>query len=263
MITAEDIVYWAVSAAFMSVVLGQMVGSWQRRMAITPPHPPPHPPSALLPEAEFVRIVNRSREEMEELWLEQKVAERRSWEYLLEWLTSKQLEQWQQRNWFDVVGNVTGAVYTIEPPRSFNIVQWCHCGNYPFLRICVVPKRRLPPGDVLVTQKLGLELDEEETYRVANKSQNMPGPGTFDGMTDCCAPHCYIARGPDELPIQLFSSGARSRYVPRRQCQCWQTIRAYHREQAERAREEIAQRMVEELRQQLQPLGHRGGAHLT
>jgi hypothetical protein len=79
-------------------------------------------------------------------------------------------------------GNKTGAVYRIyDPPAPYNTVGRCHCGGLGFQYLCVLPRRYLPRGDILATQKLGFQLDEGETYRVANKHYIFVH-GTFDTM---------------------------------------------------------------------------------
>lgn len=95
-------------------------------------------------------------------------AEERGIRLLMENLSPAQLEQYRQHQWFDVVGGKTGRRYRIRYGRSMNIDQLDRKGR----RVCgwcFFPEGRLVPGDVMLAQKLALELFESEALEVANR----------------------------------------------------------------------------------------------
>jgi hypothetical protein len=95
-------------------------------------------------------------------------AEERGIRLLMENLSPAQLEQYRQHQWFDVIGGKTGRRYRIRYGRSMNIDQLDRKGR----RVCgwcFFPEGRLVPGDVMLAQKLALELFEAEALEVANR----------------------------------------------------------------------------------------------
>jgi len=95
-------------------------------------------------------------------------AEERGIRLLMENLSPAQLEQYRQHQWFDVIGGKTGRRYRIRYGRSMNIDQLDRKGR----RVCgwcFFPEGRLVPGDVMLAQKLALELFECEALEVANR----------------------------------------------------------------------------------------------
>ena len=95
-------------------------------------------------------------------------AEERGLRLLKENLNEAQLEQYQRHQYFDVIGGQTGRRYRIRYGRSMNIDQLDKRGR----RICgwcFFPEGRLVAGDVMLAQKLALELFESDTIEVANR----------------------------------------------------------------------------------------------
>ena len=90
---------------------------------------------------------------------------------LLEHLTAAQRDQFAQRRFFDVTGGITGTRYRIRNTRPMNVevIRDGHCVN----RLCFEPEGHLVQGDMLLAQKLALELFEIETLARAN---HVPGP---------------------------------------------------------------------------------------
>jgi hypothetical protein len=101
-----------------------------------------------------------------------KTAER-SIALLKEWLSPSQLEQFNRDGTFDVIGGDTSNRYRICKPEPYNILHINPDGAIQ-CRWCVVPRGATAPGDVMLAQKIGLEKNEIETLRVANRPPLMP-----------------------------------------------------------------------------------------
>lgn len=98
----------------------------------------------------------------------------RSLNLLEEHLSPEQLLTFKAHNFFDVVGSATATRYRIDRRfNNFNIFVIDDRGQV-CLRLCFEPTKRLPIGDVLLTQKIYLENDELEALRVANKHPAHP-----------------------------------------------------------------------------------------
>jgi hypothetical protein len=98
-------------------------------------------------------------------------AEARAIELFTRCLSPAQREQYESCGYFDVVGSQSGQRYRIRYGRQFNVEQLDHCGRRRQL-LCFMPKDRLPVGDIMLAQKIALELFETEAIRVANKRPN-------------------------------------------------------------------------------------------
>jgi hypothetical protein len=97
-----------------------------------------------------------------------KEAQERGLRLLEENLTSAQREQLAKYRYFDVIGGRTGRRYRIRYGRQMNIDQIDRNGG----RICgwcFVPQGRLVAGDVMLAQKVALELFEPEALKVARR----------------------------------------------------------------------------------------------
>ena len=95
-------------------------------------------------------------------------ARARSLRLLGENLTPAQREQYKSGHYFDVTGGTSGKRYRIHHGRSMNIDQLDQRGR----RVCgwcFFPKGRLVTGDVMLAQKVALELYELEALQVAHK----------------------------------------------------------------------------------------------
>jgi hypothetical protein len=82
-------------------------------------------------------------------------------------LTPAQRQQFDTYRYFEVIGGKTGRRYRIRHGCSMNIEQIDRKGR----RVCgwcFFPKGRLVPGDVMLAQKLALELFEPEALKLAN-----------------------------------------------------------------------------------------------
>jgi hypothetical protein len=97
----------------------------------------------------------------------QAMARRRSLQLLQENLAKDQLKQYSEQGFFDVIGGATGNRYRVAPGSSMNISQLDAQGRCT-RRLCFFPQGALAEGDVLLAQKLALELFEWEALAVAN-----------------------------------------------------------------------------------------------
>jgi len=85
---------------------------------------------------------------------------------LLENLSASQRHDYEAHGYFYVIGGKTGWRYRVHDRHLLNVVQLGPKGQR-VARLCFFPKGDLPAGDVLLAQKLALELFETEALRVA------------------------------------------------------------------------------------------------
>ena len=74
----------------------------------------------------------------------------------------------RKRGAFDVIGGRSGTRYRIHHGYQMNIEQLDWAGRRVRL-LCFAPKGRLAIGDIMLAQKLALELYEEDAILAANK----------------------------------------------------------------------------------------------
>jgi hypothetical protein len=85
---------------------------------------------------------------------------------LKEWLSPEQLVQYEQNQWFEVVGSMTGKRYRIQEGQQQNVYELDAKGR-PLRGWCFMPKGGLAAGDVMLAQKIALETDENGAMKVA------------------------------------------------------------------------------------------------
>jgi hypothetical protein len=100
-------------------------------------------------------------------------AEQRAAGLLTQNLSAPQRRQYETCGHFDVIGGRTGATYRIEYSRQLNVQQLDQSGACVRL-LCFMPKGGLPVPDMMLAQKLALELFEDEAIAVANKINSGP-----------------------------------------------------------------------------------------
>jgi hypothetical protein len=93
----------------------------------------------------------------------------RSFRLLMLNLSAAQRKQWTRYNYFDVIGGDTGTCYRIRQGRMLNVTELNGSGGSARL-LCFEPVGRLPVGDVMLSQKIALELFESDALAVANAS---------------------------------------------------------------------------------------------
>jgi len=94
--------------------------------------------------------------------------EARGLRLLQENLSPAQREQHGRFGYFDVVGGNTGKRYRIKYGFQLNVVLLDNRGRTKAV-LCFAPDGNLPAGDVMLAQKLALELFETDTLKIANK----------------------------------------------------------------------------------------------
>jgi hypothetical protein len=94
--------------------------------------------------------------------------EERSLKLLREWLSPRQLAQYEANRYFDVTGCDSGKRYRIHNGASMNICEIDDTGR-PQAGWCFVPAAYLPAGDVMLAQKIALETDERGALKVAKQ----------------------------------------------------------------------------------------------
>jgi hypothetical protein len=104
-------------------------------------------------------------------------AESRSHRLLVDNLSEAQRAQFLACDYFEVVGGDTGKRYRIKRERQMNVEELDRRGQRIKL-LCFMPKGGVPLGDMLLAQKIALELFETETLGVANRAA---GWEVYDG----------------------------------------------------------------------------------
>src|SRR6476620_6849501 len=95
-------------------------------------------------------------------------AQSKAIQLLKQHLTPEQREQYEKRNYFYVSGGNSGRVYRIRHGTQMNVEQLDQNGKR--IRVlCFMPEGGLPVGDVMLAQKIALELYEKEALRIAHK----------------------------------------------------------------------------------------------
>ena len=92
--------------------------------------------------------------------------ETRGLRLLRTWLSPPQLEQFNAKRHFDVIGCATGRRYRIHYGTSMNVYELDDAGR-PQVGRCFLPEGRLVPGDVMLAQKIALETSEIRALSVA------------------------------------------------------------------------------------------------
>ena len=96
-------------------------------------------------------------------------AHERGIEFLTQNLSPAQRQQYERHAYFDVIGGETGKRYRIHHGYQMNVEQLDQDGRRARL-LCFMPRGGLPVGDIMLAQKIALELFESETISVANGS---------------------------------------------------------------------------------------------
>jgi hypothetical protein len=102
-------------------------------------------------------------------------AHARGIQLLRENLSPSQNAQYEQSGYFDVIGGKTGRRYRIRTGFQMNVHQLDKKGR-PVCALCFMPEGELVVGDVMLAQKLALELFESDTLKAANKFSPDPYP---------------------------------------------------------------------------------------
>jgi hypothetical protein len=101
-------------------------------------------------------------------WREEALAELRAIDFLKRNLSPTQRSQFESDGCFDVIGGITGTRYRIRRGYQMNVDQLDAKGKRVRV-LCFMPEGRLPIGDIMLAQKLALELFETDAIDAANK----------------------------------------------------------------------------------------------
>jgi hypothetical protein len=102
------------------------------------------------------------------LHLARNTKERRGLRLMQEWLSPAQRQQFERFGYFDVIGCTSGTVYRIyHSVTAPNVYKINEVGRRK-KAVCFAPIGALAKGDVMLTQKIALETDEQSVLEVAN-----------------------------------------------------------------------------------------------
>jgi hypothetical protein len=102
--------------------------------------------------------------------------ERRGMRLLRAHLTPAQRQQFERCRFFEVVGSQTGRRYRVHGTHVINVEELDASGCCT-RRLCFSPCGHLPLGDMLLAQKISLELFEDAALAVAGRwGANAPRP---------------------------------------------------------------------------------------
>ena len=88
---------------------------------------------------------------------------------LKEWLSLAQLAQYESNGYFDVTGSHSGKRYRIRRKEHRNIDELDGSGALVAVW-CFGPEGYLPVGDIMLTQKITLETNEQAALVIANRT---------------------------------------------------------------------------------------------
>jgi hypothetical protein len=97
-------------------------------------------------------------------------AELRGAQLLSDQLSREQRIEYGTRGYFHVKGSDTGKRYRIQRGQQMNVEELDERGRRVRL-LCFMPEGHLPLGDMLLAQKIALELFEADALKVANQSR--------------------------------------------------------------------------------------------
>jgi hypothetical protein len=84
-------------------------------------------------------------------------------------LTPTQRHQLARHDYFEVIGGASGTRYRIRYGPTLNVETFDKNGRRQHM-LCFAPKGYLPIGDIMLAQKIALELFEADAIKVANVS---------------------------------------------------------------------------------------------
>jgi hypothetical protein len=100
-------------------------------------------------------------------------AEAHALAFLKQNLSPVQRRQFEMHSYFDVTGGHTGTTYRVHYSRQMNIQQLDQ-GGACVRSLCFMPKGGVPIADLMLAQKLALELFERDALAIANKINSDP-----------------------------------------------------------------------------------------
>ena len=115
-------------------------------------------------------------------WLAAAAAEVRGFCLLRENLSPSQRDEYAKHRYFHVMGGASGKRYRIVQGTSRNICELDEDGRCVD-QLCFVPGSNLPTGDVMLAQKIALEIMEPHAVRIANKLRTSAKKLSVGAMT--------------------------------------------------------------------------------
>jgi hypothetical protein len=94
-------------------------------------------------------------------------AEEKARALLRSWLSPQQVNQWDSRKEFEVIGSHTGTRYRIRRATAMNIDELDSRGRV-VTQWCFAPEGELAVGDAMLAQKIALETMEGKALASAN-----------------------------------------------------------------------------------------------
>jgi hypothetical protein len=95
-------------------------------------------------------------------------ADRRGFALLTRNLSAAQRAQFAAQNCFDVIGGDSGKRYQIRSGATMNVVEFDATGKMG-ATLCFYPSGDLPRSDIMLAQKIALELFENDALQIANR----------------------------------------------------------------------------------------------
>lgn len=139
--------------------MGGLGGIFQRR------NPPPMPPAL---RDQFVESIASTAAAFAARWPKHDAAAKRGHDLLLAHLDDTQRDSLKRQHFFELISEKRQH-YRIYYGISNNVVRLAN--GAPVEMMCFQPKGGLCMGDVMLTQKLALELREDDALRVANRTR--------------------------------------------------------------------------------------------
>ncbi|MEO6779776.1 MAG: hypothetical protein ABI196_02470 [Bradyrhizobium sp.] len=112
------------------------------------------------------RLRRRALRKLYKVFLRKDSSEARGLRLLRGWLSPEQRAQFNEKNYFDVVGGHTGKRYRIHYGTNTNVVELDGAGRQ-VVGLCFLPLGDLVAGDIMLAQKIALETDEKAALAVA------------------------------------------------------------------------------------------------
>ena len=123
---------------------------------------------------QFIRLVDETSRRADPLNFH---AQSRAIQLLKRHLTPEQRAQYEKHCYFYVSGGNSGRIYRIRHGAQLNVEQLDKRGKRIGV-LCFMPEGGLAVGDIMLAQKVALELFETEALQIAN---TMPTLETFLG----------------------------------------------------------------------------------
>jgi hypothetical protein len=112
-------------------------------------------------------------------FFDERTPEGKGRQLLREWLTPDQRKSFDAEGYVDVIGAYSGKRYRIYYGVVSNIRELNDRGE-PCAGLCLIPEQMLPPGDMMLAQKLALETDEQGALSIANYFPSSLQPPQLD-----------------------------------------------------------------------------------